>query len=71
MTPDLEHATAAGHAAGADAEAAAGDSASDWEEWGGDVPARASAADDEDETPASDRRSVHISLQDVLDGLKK
>ena len=57
---------AAGKETGADAEAAAGDSASDWEEWGGDVPARASAADDEDETPASDRRSVHISLQDVL-----
>lgn len=57
---------AAGKETGADAEAAAGDSASDWEEWGGDVPARASAADDQDETPASDRRSVHISLQDVL-----
>ncbi|MEN5179769.1 RNA polymerase factor sigma-54 [Comamonas testosteroni] len=57
---------AAGKETGADAEAAAGDSASDWEEWGGDVPARASAGDDEDETPASDRSSVHISLQDVL-----
>ena len=57
---------AAGKETGADAEAAAGDSASDWEEWGGDLPARASATEDDDETPASDRRSVHISLQDVL-----
>ncbi|WP_021025050.1 RNA polymerase factor sigma-54 [Comamonas sp. B-9] len=57
---------AAGKETGVDAEAAAGDSASDWEEWGGDLPARSSAGDDDDETPMSDRRSEHLSLQDVL-----
>ena len=57
---------AAGKETGSDAEAAAGDSASDWEEWGGDLPARSAAADDEDDTPASERSSVHTSLQDVL-----
>ncbi|ULR89143.1 RNA polymerase factor sigma-54 [Comamonas sp. B21-038] len=56
----------AGKETGVDAEAAAGDSASDWEEWGGELPARASAGDDDDETPMSDRRSEHLSLQDVL-----
>ena len=57
---------AAGKETGADAEAAAGDSAADWEEWGGDLPARSSHGDDEEETPASDRSSEHVSLQDVL-----
>ena len=57
---------AAGKETGADAEAAAGDSAADWEEWGGDLPARSSHGDDEEETPASERSSEHVSLQDVL-----
>ncbi len=56
----------AGTETGADAEAATGDSASDWEEWGGDVPARTRNADEDDETPASDRSFEHITLQDVL-----
>ena len=58
----------AGKETGVDAEAATGDSASDWEEWGGDLPARSSAgaSDDDDESPLSDRRSEHLSLQDVL-----
>jgi RNA polymerase sigma-54 factor len=58
----------AGKETGVDAEAASGDSASDWEEWGGDLPARSSAGsgDDDDEAPPSDRRSEHLSLQDVL-----
>ena len=57
---------AAGKETGSDAEAAAGDSASDWEEWGGDLPARSAAGEDEDDTPASDRSAIHTSLQDVL-----
>ena len=57
---------AGGKETGADAEAAAGDSAADWEEWGGDLPARNGAMDDDDDTPASDRSTPHQSLQDVL-----
>ncbi len=57
---------ASGQETGADAEAATGDSAADWEEWGGEIPARAASVDDDDETPASDRSSLHVSLQDAL-----
>ncbi|MEG0919767.1 MAG: RNA polymerase factor sigma-54 [Comamonas sp.] len=57
---------AAGKETGSDAEAASGDSASDWEEWGGDLPARSASTEDEDDTPASDRSAIHTTLQDVL-----